>query len=452
MMLFNAIIPIMTSVDMTKGSIIRHLAGYAVPLVLGSLFQLAYNAVDSMIAGRFIGTEALAATGMAGPVMNILILGISGLSIGAGVIMSSYFGAKNYKMLGRELSTLLGAGLVFSSLAAVIGIVFAYPLLGLLNVPSEVHDMTALYLRIIFLGLPFTCFYNALAQAMKSVGDSRTPLKFLAFSSVLNCLLDLFLIGYLGFGIACSALTTIIAEAVSALLCFWFIKKRVPILAFNGLSIDRVLLKKTLAFGSVTALQQACQPVGKLLIQSSVNTLGVAVAAAYNAVTRIDDFAFTPEQSISHAITTFTAQNRGAEEAERVKEGFRKGLFLEALYFVLIASAVLLLKEFLMSLFVSGKDAALVIEEGRKYLSAMAFFYVFPAFTNGIQGFFRGMGDMKVTLISTFIQTSVRVIFTFILVPVFGIHGIAYACAAGWSLMLLFEVPYYFYSRRRLGL
>ncbi len=442
----------MASTDLTKGNIIRQLVGYAVPLVLGSLFQLAYNAVDSIIAGRFIGTEALAATGMAGPVMNILILGISGLSIGAGVIMSQYFGAKDYRMLGRELSTLLGSGLVFSLVAAALGIAFTHPLLRVLNVPEEVENLTAIYLRIIFLGLPFTCFYNALSQAMKSVGDSATPLKFLAASSVLNCVLDLFLIGVLGFGITCSAVTTVVAEAVSAILCFWYIKRRIPVLSLDGFSIDRSLLRTTLEYGSVTALQQACQPVGKLLIQSSVNTLGVAVVAAYNAVTRVDDFAFTPEQSISHAITTFSAQNRGAGNMKRVREGFRRGLFLEAVYFVFIASVVLLFNKPIMSLFVSGEDSLTVVAEGHEYLSTMAFLYIFPAFTNGIQGFFRGMGDMKVTLVSTFIQTLFRVIFTFILVPRYGIHGIAYACAIGWSLMLLFEVPYYFHSKRKLGL
>ncbi len=442
----------MASTDMTKGSIMKELVNYAVPLVLGSLFQLAYNAVDSIIAGRFIGPEALAATGMAGPVMNILILGISGLAIGAGVIMSSFFGAKDYKMLSKELSTLLGSGLVFSVSAALLGIFFAQPLLRVLNVPSEVLDMTVQYLRIIFIGLPFTCFYNALSQAMKSVGDSKTPLKFLAASSVLNCVLDLVLIGLLGFGIICSAVTTIVAQAVSALLCFVYIEKRIPLLSFNGFSIDRSLLKTTLSYGSVTALQQACQPVGKLLIQSSVNTLGVAVIAAYNAVTRVDDFAFTPEQSISHAMTTFCAQNRGAKNMNRVRDGFRKGLLLEFFYFIVIGTVVFIFNKLIMSLFVSGDEAVTVITEGHKYLSTMAFFYIFPAFTNGIQGFFRGMGNMKVTLLCTFIQTSFRVIFTFILVPLYGIHGIAYACAIGWSMMLLFEVPYYFHSRKRMGL
>ena len=435
---------------MTRGSIMGNLVAYAVPLVLGSLFQLAYNAVDSIIAGRFIGTEALAATGMAGPVMNILILGISGLSMGAGVIMSAYFGAKDYGMLSRELSTLLGAGAVFSIAAAALGTAFTHPLLVLLNVPDEVLGMTAAYLRVIFIGLPFTCFYNALSQAMKSVGDSKTPLTFLAASSVLNCILDLILIGALGFGIICSAVTTVVAQAVSAILCLAYIEMRMPLLRIRGIAIDRELLGKTLSYGSVTALQQACQPVGKLLIQSAVNTLGVAVVAAYNAVTRIDDFAFTPEQSIGHSITTFGAQNRGAGDMERVRRGFRKGLMLEAIYFAIICSAVLLLNKAIMPLFVSGSDASVVVEEGCTYLSTMAFFYIFPAMTNGIQGFFRGMGDMKVTLISTFIQTSLRVVFTFLLVPEFGIRGIAFACAIGWSAMLLFEVPWYFHSRRRL--
>lgn len=442
----------MASTDMTKGGIIRQLAGYAIPLILGSMFQLAYNAVDSMIAGRFIGADALAATGMAGPVMNILILGISGLSIGAGVIMSAYFGAGNHQMLSRELSTLLGAGTVFSIAAAVLGILFASPLLRLLNVPDSVLDMTAAYLSIIFIGLPFTCFYNALSQAMKSVGDSKTPLKFLAASSLLNCLLDLFLIGVLGFGIICSAVTTVVAQSVSAVLCLVYIRRKMPMLCIDNIRIDRSLLKTTLQYGSITALQQACQPVGKLLIQSSVNTLGVAVVAAYNAVTRVDDFAFTPEQSIGHAITTFGAQNRGAGNMDRVRKGFREGLLLELCYFALIASVVFLLNRHLMSLFVSGPEAVTVIEQGHAYLSTMCFFYFLPALTNGIQGFFRGMGDMKVTLISTFIQTSLRVVFTFILVPQFGIHGIAYACAIGWTVMLLFEVPYYFHARKRLGL
>ena len=442
----------MAAVNMTEGKITRHLVDYSVPLILGNLFQLTYNAVDSIIAGRFIGKEALAAEGMASPVMNIVILGISGVCMGAGVLMSEFFGAKDYEKLKREMSTASLFGLYFSLAVIALGILCTPWLLQALNVPEDLMDMTTVYLRIIFLGAPFTYFYNALSTALKSVGDSKTPLKFLMFSSVLNGVLDLIFIGGLGFGIVCSAVTTVIAEAVSAGLSIWYVYRSIPMLQLRRgeFVIDRALLKTTLQYGSVTALQQSCQPVGKVLIQGSVNTLGVDTIAAYNAVTRVDDFACLPEQSISHGITTFVAQNRGAGKMERLREGFGKGLLLEFGYWVIICGLVLLLRRPIVSLFVSSEDAAAIVAVGAQYLGAMAFFYIFPAFTNGFQGFYRGMGMMKMTLLGTFIQTSLRVIFTWILTPVMGIYGVGFACAAGWSVMLLVEIPYYFYLRNRL--
>ncbi len=443
----------MASVNMTQGNTTKHLIRYAVPLVLGNLFQLTYNAVDSMILGRFIGKQALAAAGTASPVMNVVILGISGVCMGAGVLMSEFFGAGDREKLRREMATTLLFGLIFSAAVTGLGALFAVPLLKALNVPPELLNITAVYLRVIFLGAPFTYFYNALAAALKSVGDSATPLKFLMFSSVLNGALDVVFIGMLGFGIVCSAATTVIAEAVSALLSLAYIYRRVPMLrlAPREYRIDGPMLKKTLQYGSVTALQQACQPVGKLLIQGAVNTLGMDVIAAYNVVTRVDDFAFTPEQSISHGITTFVAQNRGAGRQERVRGGLRHGLRLEFGYWVLICVLTVLLREPVMRLFITGDQAERIVALGSQYLLTMAFFYLFPAFTNGIQGFFRGMGDLKITLAATFLQTALRVVFTVLLVPRLGIYGITFACAIGWSAMLLFEVPYYFYDKRRRG-
>lgn len=441
------------SMDMTQGNITKHLVRYSVPLILGNLFQLTYNAVDSIIAGRFIGKEALAAEGMASPVMNIVILGISGICMGAGVLMSEFYGAKKYEDLKREMSTAVLFGFWFSLAVVALGVIFTPPLLRALHVPEELMGMTAVYLRIIFLGAPFTYFYNALASALKSVGDSKTSLKFLMFSSLLNGVLDLIFIGGLGFGIVCSAVTTVIAEAVSALLSIFYVYRKVPLLRLREgeFQMDRQLLGKTLQYGSVTALQQSCQPVGKLLIQGAVNPLGVNMIAAFNAVNRVDDFAFTPEQSISHGITTFAAQNRGAGKSERIREGFRKGLKLEFLYWIFICFLITLLKKPIMGLFVAGEEAGQIVALGSRYLGTMAVFYLFPAFTNGIQGYFRGMGNMNITLICTFIQTSLRVIFTWILAPSMGIYGVAFACAIGWSVMLLVEVPYYFYCKRRLS-
>ena len=438
------------AMDMTQGSITRQLISYSVPLILGNLFQLTYNAVDSIIAGRFIGKEALAAEGMASPVMNLVILGISGICMGAGVLMSEFFGAKHLEKLKREMSTAVLFGLYFSLAVTGMGIIFTPALLRLLHVPEELMKMTAVYLRIIFIGAPFTYFYNALSSALKSVGDSKTPLKFLMFSSVLNGVLDLIFIGGLGFGIVCSAVTTVAAEAVSAGLSVGYVYQKIPLLRLERgeFVMDRGLLKTTLQYGSVTALQQSCQPVGKVLIQGAVNTLGVDVIAAYNAVTRIDDFACLPEQSISHGITTFVAQNRGAQKPERMKKGFGRGLLLEFGYWIGICAVVLLIRNTVLKLFVTGESAEAIAVIGGQYLAIMAFFYIFPAFTNGFQGFYRGMGMMKMTLLGTFIQTSLRVIFTWLLTPSMGISGVAFACAAGWSVMLLVEIPYYFHLQR----
>lgn len=429
--------------DMTKGSAAKHLWGYALPLLLGSWFQMGYNAVDSMIVGRFIGKDALAAVGIASPVMNLIILGITGLCLGAGVLMSEYFGAKNWKALRTQVSTMLLSGAAVSTAAAAAGIFFVYPLMDGLAVPQEIRTITAVYLRIIFLGAPFTFFYNAMSAALKSVGDSKTPLKFLMFASCLNGVLDLIFIGGLRFGIVCSAVTTVLAEAVSALLAAVYLIRHVPELCpeKGEWKIDRSMLSRTCRYGGVTALQQAVQPIGKLLIQSQVNMLGVDVIAAFNAVTRVDDFAFTPEQSIAQALTTFTAQNRGAGKKQRIGKGFGTGMALEFGYWILVGGITAGCKGSIMSLFVTGENAGKVIETGVQYLSLMSLFYLWPAMTNGIQGFFRGMGKLKITLLGTCIQTGIRVLMTYLLAPEMGIRGIAFACAAGWSVMLLAEIP-----------
>ena len=439
----------MAAVNMTQGGIFRHLIRYSVPLILGNLFQLTYNVVDSIIAGRFIGKEALAAEGTANPVMTIVILGISGICMGSGVLMSGFFGANAHEKLKQQMATTVLFGLFFSLAVALLGAVLSEPILRLISVPDGLMAMASVYLRITFLGAPFTYFYNALAAALKSVGDSKTPLKFLMFSSILNAVLDLIFIGGLGFGIVCSAVTTVVAEAASAALSIWHIYRRVPLLSLRRgeWRISGPLLRQTLQYGSVTALQQACQPVGKLLIQGAVNQLGINAIAAFNAVGRIDDFSFTPEQSIAHGITTFVAQNRGAGKQERISQGCGKGLVLEALYWVLICLTVLLFREPLLRLFVTDAEAEALLPIASQYLGYMAWFYLLPGFTNGIQGYFRGMGNMRITLLCTFIQTSLRVVFTYLLTPAMGVTGVAFACAAGWSAMLLFEVPYYFHYR-----
>ena len=424
---------------MTQGPITRHLIAYALPLIMGNFFQLTYNAVDSIVIGKYAGESALAAVSAANPVMTIVILGVSGISIGASVLMSRFYGAGDEQSLRREVATTMIFGAFASFVVFVLGLVFSREILSLLRVPMEILDMAALYLRIIFVGFLFTFQYNILSASLRSVGDSRTSVIYLALSSVLNGFMDVVFVAGLGWGVAGAGLATVIAQALSTMLCFVHMQKRVEVLRLSreDMRVDCVLLKETLKSGSVTALQQACQPMGKILIQSVINAQGIAMIAAFNAVNRVDDFACIPEQSISSGMMTCVAQNRGAGQKERVKETLRKGMLLEGAYGVFILIAVQLLKRPVMALF-AAQDSSNMLQMGVDYLTYMAFFYILPGMTNGIQGFFRGMGEMKTTLVGTFIQISIRTLVVWLLVPRVGLTGAAWACAIGWSLMLIY--------------
>ena len=442
--------------DMTEGKPLGHLWRFALPVLIGNWLQLLYNTVDSIIAGRFIGKEALSAEGIAAPVMNLVILGISGVCIGAGVLMGEAFGARDLPRVRRTLGGMLRFGMSACLIVTVLGILLTPWLMTALSVPQEIRRMTGIYLRITFLGAPFTFLYNALAAGLKAVGDSKTPLKFLAFSSILNAVLDLFFLGVLHFGIVCSAVTTVAAEAVSALLAAVYMRRKVREVfpRKQDLKRDWPLLRRILSYGGPTALQQMLQPIGKVLIQGQVNALGVDAIAAFHAVTKVDDFACIPMQGISSAVSTFMAQNRGAGKRDRLLPGFYAGLRLELCYFVLICAAALCLRAPFVRLFLKEGDAETVVRLGADYLQLMAFFYIYPALTNWMQGFFRGMGRMGITIVLTGIQITLRTLCTYLLAPKMGIRGIAVACAVGWSAMLV--VAYIHYRRvkreERLGL
>ncbi len=430
--------------DMTEGKIALPLAAFTLPLVLGNLFQLTYNAADSVIVGQYVGEGALAAVGTSAPLMNIALLLISGLCMGASILMSAQYGSRDYELLSRQISTTFLAGCGFSVTFSLLSILLAEPLLRLIQVPEEVIGEAGLYLRIVFLGILFTFIYNFLANTLRALGDSRTPLYFLMASAVLNILGDLLLVAALGLGVLGSAVSTVASEAVCCLLCGVYIHRRVPLLKLGKgwLVFDRRLLGQTVAYGSTSALQQVCLQVGKTVIQAMVNTQGVSVMAAFTAVNRVDDFAYTPQQNIGHAMTTFIAQNKGAGHRERIRRGFKIGMGLEMAYSAVICIAILAGAPAIMGWFADAEDtqaAALGVE----YLRHIAPMYLLPGFTNGIQGFFRGMGDLKVTLYSTFMNMLGRVAAVWALLLVFqlGFASLAWANFAGWAVMLGFEVP-----------
>lgn len=428
--------------DLTTGKIMPILVNFTVPLVLGNLFQLTYNAVDSIIVGHFVGKEALAAVGICNPISTLMILFLNGLCMGASILMGIQYGAKDYKTLHRQISTTMLSGVVFSFFLTLFCVVFAVPILHLLQVDASIKEMTRQYLRIIFMGLMFTFLYNFFSSTLRALGDSASPLYFLIISAVLNIFGDLFFVIVLKAGSNGCAISTVLSEALCCLFCVIYIQKKVPILRLGKkwLVFDASLLKKTIAYGWASAMQQATVQMGKIAIQALVNTMGVSVAAAFAVVNRIDDFAITPEQNIAHAMTALMAQNKGAGKNDRMREGFRCGMILEIVYGAAVMIICLVFAGELMALFVKDEE---VIGHGIIYLHLIAVMYILPAITNAIQGFFRGIGDLKVTLMSSFTNMAVRVIAAapMILLWNFGIEALPYSYLAGWVAMLLVETP-----------
>ena len=428
--------------DLTTGKIMPILVNFTVPLVLGNLFQLTYNAVDSIIVGHFVGKEALAAVGICNPVSTLMILFLNGLCMGASILMGIQYGAKDYETLHRQISTTLWSGAVFSFFLTLVCVIFAVPIMLLLQVDPSIMDMTVQYLRIIFLGLMFTFLYNFFSSTLRALGDSASPLYFLIISAILNIFGDLFFVIVLKAGSNGCAISTVLSEALCCLFCIIYIQKKVPILRLGKkwLVFDARLLKKTIAYGWASAMQQATVQMGKIAIQALVNTMGVSVAAAFAVVNRIDDFAITPEQNIAHAMTALMAQNKGAGKNDRMREGFRCGMILELVYGAAVMLICLGFARPLMSLFVKDEE---VIGHGVVYLHLIAVMYILPAVTNALQGFFRGIGDLKVTLMSSFTNMTVRVIAAapMVLLWNFGIEALPYSYLAGWIAMLLVETP-----------
>lgn len=430
--------------DMTEGRIIPQLTEFTIPLVLGNLFQLTYNAADSVIVGKFVGDDALAAVGTAGPVMNMVILFISGMCMGAGILMSTQYGAKKYGHLERQISTTLLGGLAFSIVIAALLVIFAHPLLILLQVPADIIGPAGVYLRIVFTGLIFTFVYNFFSNTLRALGDSKAPLYFLIISAFLNIVLDLFFVVALKWGVPGSAVATVLSEGLCCMCCMIYIKKEVPLLCLGEKwrIFDVPILWRTFTYGITSALQQMCIQLGKICVQTVVNVQGVAFIAAFTAINRVDDFAMTPQGNIAHAATTFMAQNKGAGKIARMKKGFLSSLILQAVYTTVIAVLVFVFSRQIMELFVSDGSEE-VISLGMSYLQLIAFMYFMPSATNVIQGFFRGLGDLKVTLVSTVLNMAVRFLAAWIMIHILGggFEYLAWSNFVGWIAMLSFQVP-----------
>ncbi|MCQ1531196.1 MATE family efflux transporter [Lutispora saccharofermentans] len=430
--------------DMTRGNTTRILIKFAIPLLLGNLFQQLYNTTDAIIVGRYIGKNALAAVGVANPIMSVAIFFIFGICIGTSVLMAQLFGAGKYDELKKEVSTSLIAGIIFTIALSIVCILLSRWMLIITGTPEEILDDADIFLKIIFGGLIFSFLYNFYSSSLRAIGDSNTPLIFLIISCVLNAVLCIVFVAGFKLGVAGSAIATVIAQGISSLLCVAYVYTRIPLLSLkkDELVVEKDLLKLSLQYSWVTALQQTCIYIGKLMVQGVVNPFGTNAIAAYNSVTRIDSFVMAGGESLSASVATYSAQNKGAGKTDRIMEGFKKSAAIMAVYSIIIGLAIYFKAEGIMKLFVSA-DEKEVISIGIGYLKAISFFYMLSNINNVFQGLFRGIGKLRITFFATFIQIIIRVALSYILAPHFGIASVCYAIAAGWVVMLVYEMLSY---------
>ena len=314
--------------DMTQGSPRKNIALFAAPLLIGNLAQQLYNTVDAVIVGQYIGDGALAAVGASGPVLNLLLLLFMGIATGAGIMVAQYYGARQRDMLSRSVGTCILLTLISGIIIMIVGPLIAGPLMSLLRTPQDIYDMSVTYLTIIFLGMTGGGFYNILAGVLRGMGDSVTPLLFLLVACLLNIVLDIQFVVSFNMGVAGVAWATIIAQAVSALLCLvrLVLMKGQVDLNRHTLRLNREMTLRTVRLGGASGLTQAIFSMAALVVQALTNSFGTTVIACSIVVMRVDGFAMMPNFTFGMAMTTFVGQNVGAGLLRRVDEGTREGM------------------------------------------------------------------------------------------------------------------------------
>ncbi len=427
---------------------LKALIVFALPMIIGNLFQQLYTMVDSIVVGRFVGEDALAAVGASHSLTSVFISIAIGGGIGASVITSRYFGARDYKRMKVSVRTALVAFLVLSVTLGAVGLFFSKQIMIWLNTPSDVLDQATEYLNIYFIGLPFLFMYNVLSSMFNALGKSRIPLYLLIFSSILNVVLDIFMVCALHMEVAGVAWATLIAQGISAICSFViFIKElrgyRVEETeearesAIQKVAKKRVLFDKR-EFANMarvacpSILQQSTVSIGMMLVQSVVNSFGSEVLAGFSAGMRVEGICIVPMAAMGNAISSYTAQNIGAGKFERVKEGYRKGYGIVFGFAVLLCLWLEIWYRPLVELFLGEEGTQLAMQTGTEYLRFIGWFFVLIGLKMLTDGVLRGAGDMKMFTVANMVNLGIRVIMAVTLAPRFGVSMVWIAVPIGW--------------------
>lgn len=423
--------------DMTVGSPAKTLFFFAVPMVVGNIFQQFYNIIDSMVVGNFVGANALAAVGASTSFTSLFISVATGAGIGSSVIISQFFGSKRMEEMMTAIYTALFTIFGISLILAGIGLVLGSSALQFLNTPAEIFHDALVYLRIYLLGLPFLFMFNIFNAVFNSLGLSQIPLTLLGICSGLNIVLDVVFVTRFGMGVSGVAWATLIAQGVSAVTSFFWLMLRLRRIETEKSysRYDTGILKEMCYVAVPSIIQQAIVSIGLLAVQGLVNSFGSASMAGYTAATKIDMIAIMPMVNVGNAVSTFTAQNIGANKPERVKKGFRAGVTMSFLIAFTITAILFGFGEGFVGAFVDSASNQDVIQVGVEYLRVVGLFYFLMGFMNTCNGVLRGSSDMKVFMMSTLVNFTTRVICAYSLADTsFGMRAIWWSIPVGWLM------------------
>lgn len=430
--------------DLTTGSPGKTLLAFSAPLLISAAFQQFYNMADSIIAGKFVGTDALAAIGASYPVTTIIIAIAVGLNTGCSVIISQYFGSKKIKAMKSAVYTSLVTALVVAAVLTILGIIFSSFMLSALNTPENIFAGAKTYLDIYIFGLFSLVIYNICTGVFAALGDSKTPLYFLVCSSIGNVFLDIFMVVSLDMGIAGLAWATFIAQSIAALLAFVVLMQRVSLFKTEEKAkiFSGNIFKRLMSVAIPSILQQSFVSVGTLFIQALVNGFGSDVIAGYSAAIKLNTFAVVCVTTLGSGISSFSAQNYGAGRMDRVHQGFKAGLKMMTTITATMAIISVVFAHQLMTLFVDPGESA-VIHVGIMFLRIVAPFYVIVGIKVLSDGTIRGTGKMVAFMVSTFTDLILRVVLSYIFVIFIEETGIWLSWPVGWTAGMIVSLIFY---------
>ena len=436
--------------DLTQGGITRTLLAFTLPMIAGAMLQQCYNIADTLIVGRFVGPEALAAVGSAYTLMVFITSILLGLSMGSGTVVSLKYGAGDADGVRRSV----GAAFVIVGAATAVLTALSFLLIDevlmLLQVPHDVYAPMRTYLWVIFVGIVFTFLYNFYASLLRAVGDSVTPLWFLAVSAVLNIALDLVFILVFNWGVAGAAWATVASQAVSGVGIMVYTLKSVPVLRLRmaDLHPDGKTMKEITSFSTLTSVQQSVMNFGILMVQGLVNSFGMHTMAAFAAAVKIDSFAYMPVQEFGNAFSTFIAQNFGAGKRMRIRQGIKSAVAVSAVFSVAVSAIVFALAEPLMGIFVDAGETE-IISIGVDYLRIEGAFYASIGLLFLLYGYYRAVRMPAMSVVLTVLSLGLRVLLAYVLsaVPSIGVNGIWWAVPIGWFVADVVGVAYYYKSK-----